>query len=55
MLSQTLEADEAYFRFLRMAVDTLLAYMAREREILQQWFQSDSASAIAARSARRVA
>ena len=40
MLSQTLEADEAYFRLLKEAVDVLLAYMAREREILREWFQS---------------
>ena len=52
MLSQTLEADEGYFRLLRMAVDILLAYMAREREILQQWFQLDSVSTVATRSAR---
>lgn len=40
MLSQTLEADEAYFRLLSETVEILLGYMAREREILREWFQS---------------
>ena len=40
MLSQTLEANEAYFKLLKEAVEVLLGYMAREREILREWFQS---------------
>lgn len=44
MLSQTLEADQEYFRLLQKAVDVLLAYMAYERDILQQWFQSSGAA-----------
>ena len=40
ILSQTLEADEAYFKLLSETVDFLLGYMAREHEILREWFQS---------------
>ncbi len=50
MLSFTLDKNETYFRLLAKAVEMMLAYIAHERELLQEWCEEQAMSEAIGRS-----